>query len=136
MILSVLTLILLVFLELLQIGGLAVVVYRNPSLITNLGDWEDSLGNSIVKYLALNNRHTFDRLFFHYTSLLFAAIVKTITKNNALFSKKISTLKNDDYLTLGTYSQIYQNNYRSFFISACKQFIAIYSSFCFLFNLF
>jgi len=55
-------------------------------------------------YLALNNRHIFDRLFFYYTSLLFAAIVKTVTKNNASFSKKISALKNGDYLTLGTYN--------------------------------
>jgi hypothetical protein len=40
--------------------------------------------------------------FFYYTSLLFTAIVKTITENNASCSKKIATTKNDDYLTLGT----------------------------------
>jgi hypothetical protein len=55
------------------------------------------------KYLPLNNRHTFGRLFFYYTSLLFTAIVKTITENDASSSKKIAPTKNDDYLTLGTY---------------------------------
>jgi hypothetical protein len=57
-----------------------------------------------IKYLPLNNRHIFGRLFFGYTSLLFTAIVKTITENNASSSKKIPATKNDDYLTLGTYS--------------------------------
>jgi hypothetical protein len=61
------------------------------------------VGQRVCKYLPLNNRHIFGRLFFDYTSLLFTAIVKTITENNASFSKKISATKNDDYLTLGTY---------------------------------
>jgi hypothetical protein len=57
----------------------------------------------VSKYLPLNNRHIFGRLFFDYTSLLFTAIVKTITENNASSSKKIAPTKNDDYLALGTY---------------------------------
>jgi hypothetical protein len=54
------------------------------------------------KYLPLNNRHIFGRLFWGYTSLLFIAIVKTITKNNASSTPKIPAPKNDDYLRLGT----------------------------------
>jgi hypothetical protein len=54
------------------------------------------------KYLPLNNRHIFGRLFLGYTSLLFIAIVKTITKNNASSTQKIPAPKNDDYLRLGT----------------------------------
>jgi hypothetical protein len=60
--------------------------------------------NEIVKYLPLNNRQVFGRLFFDYTSLFFIAIVKTITKNNAPSTQKIPALKNNDYLMLGTYS--------------------------------
>jgi hypothetical protein len=77
---------------------------------------EDSLLNELIsklkllyytpKYLPLNNRHIFGRLFFDYTSLLFIAIVKTITKNNAPSTQKISAPKNDDYLMLGTYYSI------------------------------
>jgi hypothetical protein len=59
--------------------------------------------STIFKYLPLNNRHIFGRLFFDYTSLLFTAIVKTITENNASSSKKKAPTQNDDYLTLGTY---------------------------------
>jgi hypothetical protein len=56
----------------------------------------------VPKYLPLNNRHIFGRLFYDYTSLLFTAIAKTITENNASSSKKKAATKNDDYLTLGT----------------------------------
>jgi hypothetical protein len=59
-----------------------------------------------AKYLPLNNRHIFGRLFLGYTSLLFIAIVKTITKNNASSIQKIPTPKNDDYLMLGTYDAL------------------------------
>jgi hypothetical protein len=58
--------------------------------------------NQIDKYLPLNNRHIFGRLFFGYTSLLFIAIVKMITKNNASSTQKIPAPKNDAYLRLGT----------------------------------
>jgi hypothetical protein len=57
----------------------------------------------VFKYLTLNNGHIFGRLFWGYTSLLFIAIVKTITKNNASSTQKIPAPKNDDYLMLGTY---------------------------------